>query len=186
MNFMNTVHARTCWAATCLAACSFANAATVAASTEQAATAIPEAAVSRPSLAEISSPAVLRAYLSTKDEVHNSRYARQINRFCFLKQAPRASVYGDTGGILMIWHNGGEILDSGGRAVRGEAAASLGRAEALAKSVHLATDVVESEAQIAGSTFLVDRAWVHRTLSTCQKAGRTVVVAPLRKGTGTH
>ncbi|RYH53522.1 MAG: hypothetical protein EON54_13645, partial [Alcaligenaceae bacterium] len=111
---MNTVHARTCWAATCLAACSFANAATVAASTEQAATAIPEAAVSRPSLAEISSPAVLRAYLSTKDEVHNSRYARQINRFCFLKQAPRASVYGDTGGILMIWHNGGEILDSGG------------------------------------------------------------------------
>ena len=186
MNFMTPAQARNCLAATWFAACSFANAATVAASTEQAATAIPEAAVSRPSLAEISSPAVLRAYLRTKDEVRNSRYAQQTNRFCFLKFAPIAGLQGDRGSMLMIWHNGGEILNSRGRMATGDEAASLGQAEALAKSVNLATDVVESEEQIAGSTYLVDRAWVHRTLSTCQKAGRTVVVAPLRKGTGTH
>jgi hypothetical protein len=39
-----------------------------------------------------------------------------------------------------------------------EAAESLGRAEALSKSINLSMDVVESENQVAGSTYLVDRA----------------------------
>ncbi|RYH53524.1 MAG: hypothetical protein EON54_13655 [Alcaligenaceae bacterium] len=120
--------------------------------------------------------------MRTKDEVRNSRYAQQTNRFCFLKFAPRAGLQGDRGSMLMIWHNGGEILNSLGRVATGDEAAWLGESEALAKSVNLATDVVESEEQIAGSTYLVDRAWVNRTLSNCKKAGRTVVVPPLKKG----
>jgi hypothetical protein len=178
---MNTIHARTWLAATCAALCSVASAAS-AVSAEQPAAAIPEAAISRPSLAEISSPAVLRAYLRTKDEVRNSRYAQQTNRFCFLKLAPRAGLQGSRGNMLMIWHNGGEILNSRGRVATGDEAASLGQAEALAKSVNLATDVVESEEQIAGSTFLVDRAWVERIVSACHKTGRTVTITAPRKG----
>lgn len=181
MNFLNTASARAWLATTCLALCRVASAASPA-SAEQPAAPIPEAAISRPSLAEISSPDVLRAYLRTKDEVRNSRYAQQTNRFCFLKLAPRAGLQGSRGSMLMIWHNGGEILNSRGRVAIGDEAVSLGQAEALAKSVNLATDVVESEEQIAGSTFLVDRAWVNRTVSNCKKAGRTVVVHPLKKG----
>lgn len=135
----------------------------------------------RPSPAETSSPAVLRAYVLTKDEVRQSHYAHQSNRFCFVKQAARPGVEGDTATVWMIWHEGGEILGSSGRNASGEEAASLGRSEALAKSVKLATDVVEHEHQIAGSTFLVHRAWVDRILDACRKHGRNVVLKPLRK-----
>lgn len=132
-------------------------------------------------MAEVNSPAVLRAYLRTKDEVRGSRYARRTNHFCFVKQAPRAGLDGDTASIWMIWHEGGEILNSAGSAATGDDAVSLGRSEALAKSVNLATDVVESPAQIAGSTFLVDRAWVDHIVGACKKTGHTVTIKPATK-----
>ncbi|MFI8615749.1 hypothetical protein ACIGHN_09620 [Acidovorax sp. NPDC077693] len=135
----------------------------------------------RPSTAEISTPATLRAYLRTKDEVHGSRYAQRTNRFCFVKQPPRNDVEGDTASLWMIWHEGGEILDSAGSIGPGDDAALRGRSEALAKSVHLATDVVESKEQIAGSTFLIDRAWVDSIINACKTKGRTVSIAPLRR-----
>lgn len=171
----------------CLAACSIASAVSTshaaASSTEGPAIDIhrPAAAFSRPSATEVSTPAVLQAYLRTKDEVHGSRHARRANRFCFVKQAPRTGVQGDTANVWMIWHEGREILNTAGRVATGDEAEFLGRSEALAKSVHLATDVVESEEQIAGSTFLVDRAWVDRIVGACRKTGRTVTVAPRRQ-----
>ena len=137
---------------------------------------------SRPSPTEISSPTVLRAYLRTKDEVRNSHYTQKTNRFCFVKQAPRPEVEGDTANVWMIWQEGGEILNSAGAPGRGDDATALGRSEALAKSIKLATGVVESQEQIAGSTFLVHRAWVNNIVSNCTKIGRTLTVPPQRRG----
>lgn len=141
---------------------------------------------SRPSTREVASTAVLRAYLRTKEEVRAARYTDKPNSFCFVKQAPEAGVPGSGASVWMLWSEGREIVNRGdgrgGDLPPGEEADFAGRREAFAKSVNLDTDVVATPQDIAGSTYLVDRAWVDRLTSACRKIGRTVAVPPARAG----
>ena len=175
--------------AACVAALLFCGAAQADAQPQPSPASQPAApAFSRPSRHEIDSPAVLRAYLRAKDEVQGGRHARRTNRFCFVKQAADAGLTGGSPSVWMIWLEGREVLNRGnglgGDLPPGEEAEEFGRAEALAKSINLATDVVATPEDIAGSTYLVDRAWADRLTRACRQTGRTLTVAPSRGAGG--
>ena len=68
----------------------------------------------------------------------------------------------------LIWPDGQQIIDWGGND------------SALADStsiVHLKTDVVPTEDDLHGSTYLVTRKWVNDQRAICKKNGETVQIS---------
>jgi hypothetical protein len=98
----------------------------------------------------------------------------RVNHFCVVGQDLRSP--GETRAspsAITFWQEGGEIQGYGqGRP--GEPVSGLNTLGAL--HVDLATGVVPTPEDIAGSTYLVDRAWVDRLLRNCWRHGRTLVL----------
>ncbi|GLQ96543.1 hypothetical protein [Dyella mobilis] len=102
-------------------------------------------------------------YRSRLVEYLRSRHDRHATRFCLFGSKD------ETGAIAtIIWPDGQEIIDWGGNR------------EALIQSIsilHLKTDVVPTEADIHGSTYLVTRQWVKDQEALCEQYGETVRIS---------
>lgn len=138
---------------------------------------------SRPAPRTVASTGALRWYLKVKDEIYGTQASQRKQRFCFVQQrvgsAPEV-----TPSVWMIWVDGQEIANIGQRKFSAspsvEEAMFDGEGLVQTKSIRLATDVVDTADEIAGSTFLVDRAWVNTLTDQCRRKGLTRIVYPIR------
>ena len=135
-------------------------------------------AFSKPEADHIASTDTLKAFLGKQ---HKNQRA---NRFCFVQERMPADAVQpqeqDT--IWMVWTTGARIytytnLPGGPR----DDPASEGAGLVHSNPVNLKTDVVATQDQVGGSTFLVHRAWVDRIIHQCQRAGISVRVAPFKR-----
>lgn len=145
----------------------------------------PEYVYSTPLRSDVLPRAVLRAYVQTVDEVHASHYAARASHFCFVQQSD-SDRPGEAPMVWMVWDEDGRIQSLGNAASRPGVGHELtpqqeGRMLALAKSLRLATDVVPTSADIAGSSYLVEQAWVDRLMDHCRTLGRKVTLAAAQK-----
>lgn len=145
----------------------------------------PEYAYSTPLRSDVLPRVVLRAYVQTVDEVHASHYAARASHFCFVQQLASGRP-GSVPLVWMVWDEDGRIQSLGDAASRPRLGNELtpqqeGRMLALAKSLRLATDVVPTSADIAGSSYLVEQAWVDRLMDHCRTLGHKVALAAAQK-----
>ena len=145
----------------------------------------PEYVYSTPLQSDVLPRAVLRAYVQTVDEVHASHYAARASHFCFVQQSA-SDRPGAVPLVWMVWYEDGRIQSLGDAVSRPRVGNELtpreeGRMLALAKSLRLATDVVPTLADIAGSSYLVEQAWVDRLMGHCRTLGRKVTLAAAQK-----
>ncbi len=141
----------------------------------------PEYAYSTPLGSDVLPRAVLRAYVQTVDEVQASHYAARASHFCFVLQSASERP-GEAPTVWMVWDEDARIQSLGDAASRPRLGNELtpqqeGRMLALAKSLRLATDVVPTLSDIAGSSYLVEQAWVDRLMGHCRTLGRKVTLA---------
>ncbi|CAM3673048.1 hypothetical protein [Paracidovorax anthurii] len=137
-------------------------------------------AFSRPDPRRMLSRATLRAFLAELEQT------RQANAFCFVQQSfePRPPDEKGESVVWMVWHEGATIQDvntvrHGQRYEPDPALDDATRGRSMASSsgiVNLKTDVVPTDDDIRGSTFLVSRPWVDRLLTQCQRVGTQVRV----------
>ena len=120
-------------------------------------------AQSAPSYFKLSSNPDFSKYRPALVDYLHSQHYRKATRFC---------VFGtkDDGNVTatVIWPDGQQIIDWGGND------------SALADStsiVHLKTDVVPTENDLHGSTYLVTRKWVNDQQAICKKSGETVQIS---------
>lgn len=144
-----------------------------------------EYAHSTPSRSDVLPRAVLRAYVQTVDEVHVSHYAACARHFCFVQQSA-SDCPGEVPLVWMVWDGDGRIQSLAHAAsppsLHSEPTPQQeGRMLALAKSPRLATDVVPTWADIAGSCYLLEQAWVDRLMGHYCVFGRKVTLAAAQK-----
>lgn len=96
-------------------------------------------------------------------EYLRSRHYHKATRFCLFGSKDDT---GDTATI--IWPDGQEIIDWGGND------AALTESTSV---VHLKTDVVPTENDLLGSSYLVTRQWVKDQQALCKRYGETVQVS---------
>lgn len=93
-----------------------------------------------------------------------SQHYRKPTRFCLFGTKDRTGVT-----ATVIWPAGQQIIDWGGNA------------SALAEStsiVHLKADMVHTQDDLDGSTYLVTRKWAQEQQTVCKQHGETVWVSP--------
>lgn len=132
-------------------------------------------AFSRPDAGRVPSRTTLRSYLA--EEEANGH----LNTFCFVQQAFKAQVPGDSDETLlwMIWHEGAylQLINSvkDGQRYRPDPAldpVTAGHALAYASgSINLKTGVVPTDEDVGTSTFLVSRPWVDHMHAQCRRVG---------------
>jgi hypothetical protein len=138
----------------------------------------------RPDRSRVASEPALREYLRFKDETRGTHMARKANAFCFVQQSPDPAA-GTDPSVWMVWREGGELVNTGWhvyspKGLNAEDARADGESLGRMKSIQLASDVRETAQEIAGSSVLVERAWVDRLLDQCRAKGRTVHIRPGR------
>jgi len=144
-------------------------------------------AFSRPDAGRVPSRTTLRAFLAATEQT------KQLNTFCFVQQSfkPRPPDEKGKSMVWMIWHEGMTIQDINtvpqGQRYRPDPAlddATRGRSMASASgTVDLTTDVVPTDDDIRGSTFLVSRHWVDHKLAQCRRVGVQVGIPAFKPPT---
>ncbi len=97
----------------------------------------------------------------------------KVQHFCIVgyqnASEERAWVYWTEGQQIILWH---------GAADPPSAASSIARSQ---RAIDLKKDVVTTEADIKGSTYLVARAWVDHLLADCQSRGERYAISLRQK-----
>jgi hypothetical protein len=104
-----------------------------------------------------------------------NNYKQVVTQFAHKKRPKAANDFcvlgyiagDDTRSAWVIWHQGGEIILWGGNN------ADL---DSSPRTLNLKSDVVPSESDLHGSTYLVTKAWVENVTATCDRSGEKVHV----------
>lgn len=99
-----------------------------------------------------------------------SRFAKKhrpevANNFCIV-----GSVADDTKSAWVLWHEGAQII-------LWEGGDDLDRSRRI---IHLKSDVVPTEGDLHGSTYLVTKAWVKDLSQSCDRLGTKVHISKIR------
>lgn len=120
-------------------------------------------AQSAPSYFKLSSNPDFDKYRPALVDYLRSQHYGKATRFCLFGTKNDSGVT-----ATVIWPDGQQIIDW------------CGNDSALADStsiVHLKTDVVPTESDLHGSTYLVTRKWVHDQQAICKQHGETVQIS---------
>lgn len=144
-------------------------------------------AFSKPDARRVPSRTTLRAFLTEMQQT------QQVNTFCFVQQSFKSRAPGQKGEsvVWMIWHEGMTIQDvntiqQGQRYQPDPALDDATRGRSMASSsgiVNLKTDIVPTDDDIRGSTFLVSRPWVDHKLAQCRRVGVQVRISAFKPPT---
>lgn len=117
---------------------------------------------SAPTYFKLSSNPAFAKYRPALVDYLRGQHYRSATRFCLFGRKDGSGAI-----ATIIWPDGQQIIDWGGND------AALADATSI---VHLKTDVVPTENDLHGSTYLVTRQWVEDQQTICKQQGVTVQI----------